>query len=171
MPLNTRPCSCLYWNQGGYVHQNWCACMLNQLLLAWFFWVNSIWLNFLTTMDYIVHGPKGKFGQFDKQQCLQNRRATPNKIAFHAFYFNLYLHKFFEPILFFGKGNLRQIWRSMKRKKISETWKTTPTKLGIHVHLAKLSLSEFLSQLHLSLTMYYKKGKIPLKIYFNKVIR
>ena len=52
----------------------------------------------------IVHGPKGNFCHFEGKTKWSNisetREATPTKIAVHAFDINLYLHKFFELILF-----------------------------------------------------------------------
>ena len=39
-------------NWRGHAHQNWCTCLTHQCLLSWIFWADSIWLNFLTTMDY-----------------------------------------------------------------------------------------------------------------------
>ena len=51
------------------------------------------------TMDYIVHGRKGKFGGFESSNISKTRMATPIKIGVHAQYIDLYLHDFFEPIL------------------------------------------------------------------------
>ena len=39
-------------NQRDHAHQIWCTCIWHQSLLAWFFWANSDWLNFLMNMDY-----------------------------------------------------------------------------------------------------------------------
>ena len=59
---------------------------------------------------YIVHGPKGNFGCFEGKQkrdkISETEDATPTKIGFHAFHVNLYLHEFFEKILFFDPHGL-----------------------------------------------------------------
>ena len=54
------------------------------------------------------HGPKGNFGLFEGKQGenLRNRRGHAIKIGLHAFKVNLYLHEFFEPILFFDPHGL-----------------------------------------------------------------
>ena len=49
-------------------------------------------------MDY-THGPKGKFAIFESSCISETKIATPTKIDVHAFDINVYLHKFFEPIL------------------------------------------------------------------------
>ena len=43
------------WNWRDHAHQNWCTCTWHQFLLAWKFWADSDWLDFLMTitMDYI----------------------------------------------------------------------------------------------------------------------
>ena len=60
---------------------------------------------FLTPMDYIAHGPKGNFDSFEGKRKRGNisetEEATHIKIGLHAFHVNLYLHEFFEWILFF----------------------------------------------------------------------
>ena len=38
------------WYQSCHTHQTWFACILYQPLLAWIFWADSIWFNFLTPM-------------------------------------------------------------------------------------------------------------------------
>ena len=43
----------------------------------------------------------------------------PTKIDLHAFHINLYLHEFFEPILFFDPQSQRKIWPSLKIKPIN----------------------------------------------------
>ena len=35
----------------------------------------------------------------------ETREVTPTKIGLHAFQVNLYLHEFFEPILFFDPSD------------------------------------------------------------------
>ena len=39
------------------------------------------------------------------------REASPTKIGLHAFHVNLYLHEFFEPILFFDPHGLSMVRR------------------------------------------------------------
>ena len=75
-----------------------CTCMLHQLLYLHKFFEPIDRLNFLMTMDYIVHGSKGKFGRFWRWRYLRNQRGPPTKIGVHAFDINHYLHKFFGPI-------------------------------------------------------------------------
>ena len=94
------------WNQRGHAHQNWFPCISYQPLPAWIFWAKSIFWPPWT----IVHGLKGKFGRFWRKtkwsKISETREAMPTKIGFHAFHFNLYLHEFFEPILFFDPHGL-----------------------------------------------------------------
>ena len=58
----------------------------------------------------IVHGLKGNFDHFRRQtkwsKISQTKEPTPTKISLHAFQVNLYLHGFFEPILFFDPHGL-----------------------------------------------------------------
>ena len=69
------------------------------------------------------------------------------KIVVHAHYINLYLHEFFEPILFDSSfrppWTQRKIWPILKSSNISETGKAMPTKIGIHAHYINLYLREF----------------------------
>ena len=55
------------------------------------------------TMDYSPWS-EGNFWLFlkasEKEPNLQTGEATPTKIGLYAFQVNLYLHEFFEPILF-----------------------------------------------------------------------
>ena len=46
----------------------------------------------------IVHGPNRKF-EYEREQNFQNQRGPPTKLDVHAFHI-IYLHIFFEPILF-----------------------------------------------------------------------
>ena len=66
--------------------------------------------HFLTPMDFIAHGPKGNFGHFEGKQkgakISETKKATPTKIGLHSFHVNLYLHEFFEPIIFFDPHGL-----------------------------------------------------------------
>ena len=43
---------------------------------------------------------KGNLAIFKSSNISKTGEATPTKIGVYAFDFNLYLHKFFEPILF-----------------------------------------------------------------------
>ena len=79
--------------------------------------------------------------------------VTPTKIGFHAFHVNLYLHEFFEPILFFDphgpyivhglKGNFGCFEGRQERGKISETGEATSTKIGLHAFHINLYLRKF----------------------------
>ena len=64
---------------------------------------------FLTPMDYSPW-PEGKFWLFlNTSKRIDNseiEEVTPTKIVFHAFQVDLYLHEFFEPILFFDPHGL-----------------------------------------------------------------
>ena len=75
----------------------------------------SICMNFLSQFYFltpwtIVHGPKGNFGHFWRQakrnQISETRGAMPTKLGLHAFQVNLYLHEFFELILYFDPHGL-----------------------------------------------------------------
>ena len=61
------------------------------------------------TMDYSPWS-EGKFCRFEDKQKMskisKTGEATPTKIGLHAFQVNLYLHEFFEPILFFDPHGL-----------------------------------------------------------------
>ena len=62
----------------------------------------------------------------------------PKKIGLHAFHMKLYMHEFFEPILFLTqwtkvhgqKGNLT-ILKASKMSEISATGEAMPTKIGL----------------------------------------
>ena len=64
---------------------------------------------FLTPMDYSPWS-EGKFWPFLKARKgthnSETGEVTPTKIGLHAFQVNLYLHEFFEPILFFDPHGL-----------------------------------------------------------------
>ena len=64
---------------------------------------------FLTPMDYSPWS-EGKFWPFleanKRSHNSKTGEVTPTKIGFHAFHVNLYLHEFFEPILFFDPHGL-----------------------------------------------------------------
>ena len=53
---------------------------------------------------------KGNLAKFEGKQkgtkISETKEATPTKIVLHAFHVNLYLHEFFEPILFFDPHGL-----------------------------------------------------------------
>ena len=64
---------------------------------------------FLTPMGYSPWS-EGKFWPFLKAgkriHNSKTKKVTPTKIGLHAFHNNLYLHEFFEPILFFDPHGL-----------------------------------------------------------------
>ena len=66
----------------------------------------STCMNILSQFYFLnpMHGPNGKFGQIWRQakrsKISETGVATPTKIGFHAFRIKLYLHNFFDPILF-----------------------------------------------------------------------
>ena len=41
---------------------------------------------------------KGKLAVFETSGISETRKDTPIKIGVHAFYINVYMHEFFEPI-------------------------------------------------------------------------
>ena len=49
---------------------------------------------------------KGKLAVFESSSISEIIKATPTKIGLHAFHINLYLHEFFELILFFDPHRL-----------------------------------------------------------------
>ena len=49
---------------------------------------------------------KRKLAVFESSSISETINATPTKIGLHAFHINLYLHEFFEPILFFDPHGL-----------------------------------------------------------------
>ena len=81
-----------------------------------------------------------------KNKISETGMVTPTKIGLHAFYINIYLHEFSEPILFFDPRGLwseREIWQNLKRSKISDTGVATPTKIDLHAYHINLYLHEF----------------------------
>ena len=66
--------------------------------------------------------------------------ATPSKLGVHVPETNLYLHEFFEPILFFDLQ--REIWNFLKIAIIFER-EVTPTKIDLHALHVNLNLHEF----------------------------
>ena len=48
--------------------------------------------------------------QTKRSKISEIRKASPTKIGFHAFHVNLYLHEFFEMILFFDPHGLYSPW-------------------------------------------------------------
>ena len=73
---------------------------LHELLSRFYFWPP------LT----IAHGPKGNFDHFEgkrkRGKISKTGEVTHTKIGLHAFRVNLYLHEFFERILFFDPHGL-----------------------------------------------------------------
>ena len=51
-------------------------------------------------------GQKENLAIFKSSNISETGEATPIKIDLHAFQVNLYLHEFFEPILFFDPHGL-----------------------------------------------------------------
>ena len=58
--------------------------------------------------------------KLEKEQNLQNRKSHAHQTWFYAFHFNLYLHEFFQPILFltpmdspWSKGKFCLFWRQL----------------------------------------------------------
>ena len=43
---------------------------------------------------------KGNLAVFESSNISETGEATPTKIGLHAFHMTLYMHEFFEPILF-----------------------------------------------------------------------
>ena len=92
------------------------------------------------------------FGGKKRSHNSETRETTPTKIGFYAFHVNLYLHEFFEPILFFDPHGLYSPWsegkfwpflKANKRSHNSETKETTPTKIGLYAFHVNLYLHEF----------------------------
>ena len=67
-------------------------------LLAWIFWADSNWFNFLTTMDYKSMVRKGNLAVFESSNISETREAMPTKTGVHAFDINPYMHEFFDLI-------------------------------------------------------------------------
>ena len=101
---------------------------------------------------------EGKFWPFSKAnkrgKISKTGVTTPTKIGLHTFHIDLYLHEFFELILFltpmdspWSKGKIWPFWRQAKRSHNSETGDTTPTKIGLHAFQVNLYLHEFLESI------------------------
>ena len=56
-------------------------------------------------MDYTMVR-KGNLAIFESSNISKIRETTPTKIGMHALDIHLYLHEFFEPILFFDDRGL-----------------------------------------------------------------
>ena len=93
-------------NRRCHAHQNWFPCISNQPLIAWIFWADSIFWPPWT----IAHGPKGNFDRFEgkwkRGKISKTEKTMPTKIELPAFHVNLYLHEFFEQILFLDPHGL-----------------------------------------------------------------
>ena len=105
---------------------------------------------FLTPVDYSPWFERAIWPNLKRSKISENREATLTKFGFHAFHINLYLHAFFEPILFFeyheclwSKENFGCFERKRKRGKISETGESTPTKFGFHAFHVNLYFHAF----------------------------
>ena len=64
-------------------------------------------------------------GHLARSNISETGEAMTTKIGLHAFHVNLYLHEFFEPILFFDPMDYspwfeREIWPNLKRSKITK---------------------------------------------------
>ena len=55
------------------------------------------------------YGPKESLNENKKEQNFQNQRSHDSELAVYAYLINLYLHEFFEPILF-----LTEFWPILK---------------------------------------------------------
>ena len=55
---------------------------------------------FLTPMDYSPRSEREIWPNLKSTNISETEKAMPTKIGLHAFHINLYLHEFFEPILF-----------------------------------------------------------------------
>ena len=103
-------------------------------------------ISFLTPWT-TVHDPKiGHFKGKQKSDISETRKATPTKLGVQAFHINLYLHEFFELILFFDTHGYspwfeREIWPFLKASK--ELNLAMPMKIGLHVFHINLYLHEF----------------------------
>ena len=75
----------------------------------------------------------------------------PTKIGLHAFHIIIYLHEFFELILFLTPLVQKEILAKFEISNISETGEPTPTKTGVHA----LDINPYLHQIFESIL----KGK------------
>ena len=95
---------------------------------------------------------KGNLAIFGSSNISETREVTPAKIGLHASQINLYLHEFFELILFFDphglKGSFGHFEGKRKSGKISKTGEAMPTKIGLHAFQVNLYLPKFLSRLY-----------------------
>ena len=94
-------------------------------------------------------------GRRKRGKISETEEATHTKIELHAFHVNLYLHIFFERILFltpmdyspWSEGNFDRFEDKRKRDKISKTEKAMPTKIELHAFHVNLYLHEFFEQI------------------------
>ena len=80
------------------------------------FHIISIEFYFLTPMD---HGSKGKFlSNLKRSKSPKLERPCPSKlVSMHFTLTRLYLHEFFELILFFTPWSKREIWPNLEPSK------------------------------------------------------
>ena len=95
-----------------------------------YFWSRRIYVWWARAKHFGCHSVclsvcfPGKFGCFGGKRkggkIYKTKEATPTKTGLHAIHINLYLHDFFEPILFFTpmdnslNGKLGHFWRQTK---------------------------------------------------------
>ena len=75
---------------------------------------------------------KGNLAKIESSDISKTREATPTKIGLHAFPIQLYLHKFFEPILFFDPPPPMDYYHYTKNKTVFT--KKTMSKLCHALH-------------------------------------
>ena len=135
------------WSQRDHAHQTWCVCIFHWPVLAWIFWANSIWFYFLTPMDYSSWS-EGNFDQTWRQIKRSIILEAGDDIPPSLVCMRIYLHEFFEPVLFFDPHGLcnpwseGKIWPFLKKSKISKTREAIPTKIGLHTFHINLYLHE-----------------------------
>ena len=92
-----------------------------------------------------------------RSKISETEEATPTKIGLHAFHINLYLHGFFELILFFDphglnkvhgpKGSFGRFQGKGKRQNLA-TGEAMPTKIGCVRFTSSSTCMNFLSQFY-----------------------
>ena len=109
-------------------------------------------------------GRKGNLAVFESSNISETGEATPTKIGVYAFDFNLYLHEFFQPILFesifqrpwtiflttmdYSPWSEREIWPFLKVVISPKPEEPCPPKL-MYMHLTSIpTCINFLSQFY-----------------------
>ena len=75
------------------------------------------------------YGPKESLNENKKEQNFQNQRGHDSELAVYAYLINLYLHEFFEPILFLTpwtvvhglQGNFEGVEKGAKSPKLENS--------------------------------------------------